>query len=158
MKFQYTEAALQELQSFQTQQRELLEQLISERKFVFGDEIVEVTASDIKEASRFIRADRPRVARYSSLRSLSQIYAALGALIAFVGYFYPSLQNIFVENRVQGMAIITGLIMMALGGFSGYLYRLRIRRYEAMHSNDYEIVYSKKSERADNFRNEKDSA
>jgi hypothetical protein len=151
MKFQYTDAALQELQAFQSHQQKLLEELISERKFVFGDETVEVTASDIKEASSYIRAYRPRIARYSSLRSLSQIYVALGALISLGGYIYPSFQSLFVENRVQGMAILTGFVMMAFGGLAGYLYRARIHRYD-------EIERMKDMERIRYFRNDKDSA
>lgn len=132
MKIQYTDAALQELQSFQMRQQKLLEDLISERKFVFGDETIEVTASDIKEAAEYIRAYRPRMKRYSSLRALSQVYVVLGAVIALGGYFYPTFQSIFQENRVQAMAIITGLVMMAFGLMAGYLYRARIRRYEEM--------------------------
>ncbi len=151
MKIQYTDAALQELQAFQSRQQKMLEQLISERKFVFGDETVEVTASDIKEASVFIRAYRPRAIRYSSMRLVSQAYIALGALIAFGGYFYPTFQNIFQENRVQAMAIVTGLIMMGVGGIAGYLYRARIRRYEEMEQFNY-------IERMRSSRDDKDSA
>lgn len=132
MKIQYTEAAQQELLAFQKRQQEMLEKLISERKFVFGDETVEITASDIKEAAEYIRAFRPRVARYSYLRSLSQVYVVLGAALAFGGYYYPIFQNIFLENRVQAMAMATGFVMMALGGLAGYLYRARIRRYEEL--------------------------
>lgn len=132
MKIQYTDAALQELQAFQSQQQKMLEQLISERKFVYGDEIVEVTASDIKEASVLIRAYRSRVTRNSSLGLLSKLYIALGALIAFGGYFYPKFQSIFFENRVQAMAILTGVIMMCIGLVAGNLYRARIRRFQEM--------------------------
>ena len=132
MKIQYTDAAKQELLAFQQRQQDILEQLISERKFVFGDETVEITASDIKEAAEYIKAFRPRVARYSSLRSLSQVYVVLGAAIAFGGYFYPTFQTIFLENRVQAMAMATGFAMMALGGLAGYLYRARIRRYDEL--------------------------
>lgn len=132
MKFQYTDAALQELVNFQAQQKGLLEKLISERKFVFGDETVEVTASDIKEASYFIRAIRPQIARFSSVRMISQIYIFLGLLITLGAFFYPYIQTMFHENRVQAMALFTGIFITLLGIFTGYWYRLRIRRYDSI--------------------------
>lgn len=132
MKFIYTEAALQELQAYQGRQQKLLEEMISERKFVYGDDAIEVTASDIKEAAEFIRPYRPQVLRYSSVRLVSQVYLALGAVITIGAFFYPTFENIFRENRVQAMAIGTGVIMMLLGAFAGYRYRTRIRRYQDM--------------------------
>lgn len=144
MNIQYTEAALQELQTFQKRQQKLLEDLIAERKFVFGDETIEVTASDITEAAEFIRAYRLQTRRASSLRLLSQLYVVLGATIALGGYFYPTFQNIFLENRVQAMAIVTGVLMMVLGAVSGYLYRSRIRRYEEMERERSYLIRSEK--------------
>lgn len=132
MKFIYTEAALQELQAFQHRQQKLLEDLISDRKFVFGDETVEVTASDIREAAEHIRAYRPRTARYPSYRLVSQVYIFLGFGITLGAIFYPTLENIFQENRVQAMALITGVIMIAIGVFAGYWSRLRARREEEL--------------------------
>jgi len=130
MKFVYTEAALQELQSFQKRQQKLLESLIAERKFVFGDETVEVTASDIKEAAEFIRAYRPRMTKYSSVRVLSQLYVFLGGLITVGALLYPRIQVLLEENRVQAMAALVGITMMVVGVFAGYFYRLRARREE----------------------------
>ena len=66
------------------------------------------------------------------------MYIVLGICITLGALFYPHIQNIFQENRVQGWAIITGVTMMVVGIFSGYLYRLRMRReeeIERMHSS-----------------------
>jgi hypothetical protein len=129
MKFIYTEPALQELQMFQKRQQKILEELIAERKFVYGDDNIEVTASDIKEASIYIRAYRPRVSKYSKLRLISQIYILLGILITSGAFFYPKFQTIFRENSVQAFALITGVFITFLGIIAAYIYRLRIRQY-----------------------------
>ncbi|HDR1022657.1 TPA: hypothetical protein QB352_001948, partial [Pasteurella multocida] len=48
MKVIYTETANIELDKFYKKQKKLLEKNIVEEKSIFGDEIIEVTSSDIK--------------------------------------------------------------------------------------------------------------
>ena len=55
MKVIYTESAKQALEAFKERQAKELEENICSRKYVFGDNTVEITASDIKEASEFSR-------------------------------------------------------------------------------------------------------
>lgn len=129
MKVIYTEAAEQEILNFHQQQKELLESLIAEKKVVFGDDVLEITASDIKEASRKIRAFRPMNIRYNNIQVLTKVYVFLGALMMVGAIFYPRISELFQENRTQAMIFLMGALMALIGIFANYFYVLRKRRY-----------------------------
>lgn len=129
MKVIYTEAAEQEMLNFHQQQKELLESLIAEKKVVFGDDVLEITASDIKEASRKIRAFRPTNIRYNNIQVLTKVYVFLGALMMVGAIFYPRISELFQENRTQAMIFLMGALMALIGIFANYFYVLRKRRY-----------------------------
>jgi len=130
MKISYTEAAQQELKRFHERQQKLLENIVAERKYVFGDQTVEITASDIKEAGDSIRPMLRLRTRFRSIRLIGRTYLALGLLIASVGFLYPYITELIKENRTQGMTLSLGLVM-ALAGAAAQLYAtLRERRFE----------------------------
>lgn len=132
MKVIYTEAAEQELQTFRERQKRLLEELIAEKKFIYGDESLEITASDIKETSEQIRAYRPASYRFRSTLLIGQLYIALGVLLMVGSYFYPLIERMLVENRLQAMLVLVGAITVVTGLFALYFYKLRQKRYEEM--------------------------
>lgn len=129
MKVIYTEAAEQEMMNFHQQQKEMLEKLVAEKKVVFGDDVLEITASDIKEASRNIRALRPTSIRYSNIQLLTKVYVALGVLMMVGAIYYPRIAELFQENRTQGMLFLMGAVMTLIGLLANYFYVLRKRRY-----------------------------
>lgn len=129
MKVIYTEAAEQEMMNFHQQQKEMLEKLVAEKKVVFGDDVLEITASDIKEASRNIRALRPTSIRYSNVQLLTKVYVALGVLMMIGAIYYPRITELFQENRTQGMLFLMGALMTLIGLLANYFYVLRKRRY-----------------------------
>lgn len=129
MKVIYTEAAEQEMINFHEQQRAMLEKLVAEKKVVFGDEVLEITASDIKEASRSIRVLRPTNIRYSSVQLVTKFYVALGILMMIGAIYYPRIAELFSENRTQGMLFLMGAVMTLIGLVANYFYVLRKRRY-----------------------------
>src|ERR1051326_3718075 len=99
----YTEPAKQELITFQENQRRLLEELVAEKKFVFGDEQLEITASDIKETADRFRPYHPRERRrYHAMRFGAQIYILLGIVLMLGAIFYPNLKKMFQEGSPQG--------------------------------------------------------
>lgn len=129
MKVVYTEAAEQEMLNFHQQQKELLEKLVAEKKVVFGDDVLEITASDIKEASKNIRALRPTNIRYSNVQLLTKVYVSLGVLMMVGAIYYPKIAELFQENRTQGMLFLMGALMTLIGLLANYVYVLRKRRY-----------------------------
>lgn len=129
MKVIYTEAAEQEILNFQQQQKAMLESIVSERKVVFGDEVLEITASDIKEASRKIQIFRPTNIRYSNVQVITKVYVVLGTLMMISAIFYPKISELFYENRTQAMIFLMGGVMTVIGVLANYFYALRRRRY-----------------------------
>ena len=129
MKVIYTEAAEQEMINFHQQQKEMLEKLVAEKKVVFGDDVLEITASDIKEASQNIRALRPTNIRYSNVQIITKVYVALGVLMMVGAIYYPRIIEIFEENKTQGMLFLMGALMALIGLLANYFYVLRKRRY-----------------------------
>lgn len=129
MKVIYTEAAEQEMLNFHQQQKEMLEKLVAEKKVVFGDDVLEITASDIKEASKNIRALRPTNIRYSNVQLLTKVYVSLGVLMMVGAIYYPRIAELFQENRTQGMLFLMGALMTLIGLLANYFYVLRKRRY-----------------------------
>lgn len=108
MKHTYTESGRRAMDQFlQTKEKEL-EDVIVSRKYVFGDDLVEITASDVKEATE--RQGRP----YSSLRStftmqaIFQLYIVIGGLTLMGGLFYPNLKDILDKNPIQLVLILCG--------------------------------------------------
>jgi len=133
MKVIYTEAAQQELRTFQENQKRLLEEMVAEKKFVYGDETLEITASDIKETAERIRPYRPMTrTRFHTIRLAAQVYISLGLIMMLGSFFYPDLLRMFSENRSQAMIFGAGALTVLLGVVALYMYRLRLQRYDEM--------------------------
>jgi hypothetical protein len=129
MKILYTDAALRELVEFQQRQKALLEELVSDRKHVFGDDILEITASDIKDAAHRIQPIRPTARRYQSSELLTRAYVAMGVAMMVGAFFYRQIQEIIETNRTQALIFFTGASITAIGWLFGYWLKLRQRRY-----------------------------
>jgi len=129
MKVIYTEAAEQEIFVFQKQQKEILETVIAEKKIVFGDDVLEITASDIKEASRNIRIIRPTSVRNNNVQLLTKVYVVLGVLMMVGAVFYQRMIEFFSENKAQGTLFMMGAAIALIGLLANYFYALRRRRY-----------------------------
>ena len=130
MKVIYTDAAKVELDSYLTKQRDLLERFISERKYVMGDESIEITASDIRELADRVRLMPFSRSRYEMMRLASRMYMVMGLLLAVGAFLYPQVQLMFAENRYQGMLLVAGLALFGVGFLGSYVYQARLRRYD----------------------------
>ena len=112
MRVAYTENAKQELDSFYNRQRELLEDVIRDRKYVFGDDVVEITASDIREASRYIQPINIPRSRSTFMRAVVlQIYLIMGILTVLLGVFYPDLRRMLSDNPAQAVLVGCGIAL-----------------------------------------------
>lgn len=132
MKIIYTEAASRELESFKKRQIERLEEVIKERKFVFGDDELEVTASDIKEASESFRVSSRSDLRYRRTRlimSLLRAYAIMGIFVAVGGLIYPFIQQLYEGSRIQFAWIAMGTATTVISVFMLYWFREREARF-----------------------------
>lgn len=129
MKVIYTDAAQLELIEFQRRQKSLLEELVSERKVVYGDDVLEVTASDIKEAAHRIQPIRSTMRRYQSSELVTRAYVVMGVTMMVGAFFYPQIQEILEKNKTQAFIFFTGASITAMGWLFGSWLKLRQRRF-----------------------------
>ncbi len=107
----------------------MLENLVAEKKFVFGDDVLEITASDIKEASRKIRVFRPTSIRYRNIQVITKVYVIACVLMMLGAIYYTRIIEFFQENRTQAMLFIIGAVMTLIGILLNSVFMLRRRRY-----------------------------
>lgn len=125
----YTEAAKRELDAFHERQKILLEELVAERKAVLGDDVLEITASDIKDASQRIRTYRPTIRRYASTELVTRAYIVVGIVMMIGSFLYKDVIAFFETNRTQGMVFLMGASMTTIGWVFRYWLATRRRRY-----------------------------
>jgi hypothetical protein len=131
MKVIYTESAKQELEAFQQRQVSQLEQIIRERKYVFGDEVLEVTASDIREAAEYIRPiSRGYRRRLMTVSLVTQVYMFFGIILTLGGVAYPYLRDLNKQSLTQFTLIIAGVTITLASFFMALFYKLRAQRLE----------------------------
>ena len=128
MKAIYTDAAKLELEAFQARQQEMMEGLVAERKLVLGDEILEITASDIKAASERIQVYRPTLLRTQSTELVTRAYIVIGIAMMVGSFFYPQLAEIYASNKTQALIFFMGAAMASVGWLFSYWIQARRRR------------------------------
>ncbi len=104
-----------------------LQKKIVSAKYVLGDDIIEVTATDIKQASKMI--DLP--SRASSAKIIFKLYIVFGFVASLFSIFFETiLDTIFLlfKNPAQVMLFFSGLFMVIIGYVM--LQRIRIRETE----------------------------
>lgn len=157
MKAIYTDAAKLELQAFQARQQEMLESLIAERKLVLGDDVLEITASDIKGASERIQVYRPTFRRNQSTELVTRAYVVIGIAMMVGSFFYPQLMEIYASNKTQALIFFMGATMAAIGWLFNYWIQSRRKRmYEeaqaymaAMSRREIEVIKSSAKSRSE---------
>lgn len=130
MKIIYTEAAQQEMAQYHAQANLLLEELIKERKFVMGDEVIEVTASDVKSATYNLRVAPQTLMRSRLPMLLSRLYMLIGLFMIAGAFLYPYIIDMLQSNRQQALLLISGTALTALGAFSWILMGVRQSRID----------------------------
>ena len=121
----YTAPAREAIERAQEKYKDELESIIRERKYVPGEDFIEVTASDVERATRQVTvlSDRTRDHRELILRS----YMILGVLTIGLGLFYEDIVFMLRNNPTQFMLIVAGITMVAVGFFSRWHFRRRQR-------------------------------
>lgn len=137
MKVVYTKSAEREARLFEQRQRLALETLISERKRVFGDDIIEITASDIKDAAASIQVVRPSVRSRQMSELLSRAYILIGIAMVIGSFLYPQIKSMLLQDKNQAMLLFVGVIMTLIGALAGGWIKARNRRYEAEAQSAY---------------------
>lgn len=148
MKIVYTPSAIAELERFQDQRKDDLESIIKREKYVFGDESVEITASDIRAAERqFSRLSTPR-AQLPLTKLLMRLYLFAGVAMVVAGLFYEEIRSVLEGDPVKRTLVIGGLALSFVSIVGGYYVRIRTERRELMerHYREYESRLRSESE------------
>ncbi|MEX0681371.1 MAG: hypothetical protein WD097_08320 [Balneolales bacterium] len=141
MKVIYTKSAQNELERFHSVKEKQLEDIIRREKYVLGDEVIEITAADIKKAERkFYVAESNFKKPLTSM--LLKAYSVLGLLMIIGGFFYNELKILFEGDPIQQMLVLSGLALSLASLIANYFLKLKRQRME-MHENKYEDIVSK---------------
>jgi hypothetical protein len=127
MEYKYTESAKQELESFKRDQVDQLENFIRRRKFVYGDDIVEVTGSDVKEAKRYFMIVDVDNRRAGFRQLMLGTYLFLGVFTLIGGLFYEQIHDAMTGNPTRLMIIVMGVAMIFASLFGHWWFRFRDR-------------------------------
>ncbi|SBS68813.1 hypothetical protein [Vibrio atlanticus] len=130
MKVIYTESGSQALENYQLLRKRELEEFLRKRKYVFGDDFVEITATDIKNAEKEITYVKPN--RRTSLpmtATLLKVYMFVGLIMVVVGVFYEQIMELIYGGATQQMLFIFGGIALSLvSGLAHYYIQKRDER------------------------------
>lgn len=130
MKIIYTESGKLALESYKERRAKELEATIKQRKYVLGDDLIEITGSDVKEAQDDMGYSRVVLRRRSSIKFLLQVYFVIGLLMAFGGVFYEDIIYIFTHRPQQIALIVGGLAFSVVCGVMLWRFRDREQNEE----------------------------
>lgn len=136
MKVIYTDSANDELLEFNRRREKELIKLIRKNKYVFGDEVLEITASDIREAEEYFTVKiSDKSTKNLKLKLLLKLYLFIGVLMVTTGLFYNYLTEIVFQNSKQLVLVTGGVSLILL-----YIFGLSLIRFkEKIDSNrDFE--------------------
>lgn len=134
VQIRYTDEAKERLEIFERNLVKDIERLIKERKYIPGDDFIEVTGSDILYALKYIKITDPiqREFRYIII----YIYFLIGATSMFIGLYYERLKELFY-NPIQAMLVTIGFVMIIASLFLLRFTAIRERRYKKMKDDDW---------------------
>jgi|JI6StandDraft_1071083.scaffolds.fasta_scaffold305689_1 hypothetical protein len=123
----YTDSAKERFDKFHYEVTQEVENYFQERKFVPGDEFIEITASDIDEVAQRFRIARP--VRTNPVRTLIPIvYTLAGVILTATGLFYDQFKLILSGDPKRLIFIVSGLFMILFSWAYVYLIKNRERR------------------------------
>ena len=129
MKCVYTAAAEQEMLNFKNDQIKKLEQYISESKLIYGDDVIEITATDIREASKNFKILYENKNNTISSDLITTIYIFIGVFMIVGSFLYQDIIHILKENRIQGTLLMMGTSMVTIGVFAKHFFITRKKRF-----------------------------
>ncbi len=119
-----TDQAVKQLDKYKESQGNKLIEEIASRKFVPGDDEVEITASDIEKGRTSLK--RPKL----PMTILIVIYIVLGIFMMFLGFNYDYIKSIILKNEpLQVVLLIMGLMFFMIGLISALSFMVRDYKY-----------------------------
>ena len=115
-----TDQAAKQLEKYKDVQGNKLVEEIASRKFMPGDDEVEITASDIEKGrSNFSRPKLPMII-------LVIVYVIMGLFMMFIGFNYDTIKTIILKNDpLQIVMLVMGAAFFIMGLFAALSFMLR---------------------------------
>ncbi|MGC9458299.1 hypothetical protein [Vibrio genomosp. F10] len=130
MKVIYTESGSQALENYQSLRKRELEEFLQKEKYVFGDDFVEITATDIKNAEKeitYVKSNRRTSLPLTA--TLLKVYMFTGFVMVLVGVFYEQIMELIYGGATQQMVFILGGVVLSLvSGLAHYFIQKRDER------------------------------
>lgn len=144
----YTDAAKQRAEELTCHYREVLQEFITERKFVPGDDTVEITASDLEQATKYVQI-RVQLSNVRRLKVklfdlLAKAYILIGVFATVLGIYYPQLIKLFSSLSPMQQSVVMLGIMSIFAGVIGMTYVYLTNQVTSDHTDD---SYSRDSQR-----------
>ena len=117
MKTIYTKQAEDELETFVLIQKAKLEENIIKDKSVFGDDLVEITAADIKRYGKKLNITSTKNSKLLRVNLVAYAYVVIGFLLSLTGLFYNQIKTIFQNSTEQALMFTMGISMAFVGLF-----------------------------------------
>lgn len=148
MQIIYTDSAIKEIEEYKKLKITELEKIIISEKYVFGDDVIEITGSDIKKASSAhlkVSRSNPKTA---ATKTLLVVYAFMGVTLMFAGIFYDELMRL-MERPIQFALVTSGIFTSFVSYF--LLNRIKYSERESIvnvemkkiRGNEIEIIKEK---------------
>lgn len=136
-RIQYTESGQNRLDEFYADLRKQVDDELRQSKFVPGDDLIEVTGSDVDELKKSMRITflGSSTRRFMMTEMLTRAYLLIAIVLAAAGVFYPYLDTI-LQNPMQFILIGTGVGMGLMSLVMNYYIRMRRRMW---HEREYRI-------------------
>ena len=141
MKIVYTESAKSELERFHRNKQRQLEEVIKRNKYIFGDELIEITANDIREAEKKFFIQEDPIPRFYRTSLLMKIYLILGVGMTLAGIFYHKIDELLVSGSpIQRLLLLIGIMLIVVSIFLNYYLKniYERRRYLEQRYREYE--------------------
>jgi cytochrome c biogenesis protein CcdA len=108
---EFTTDGSKRLQKLEGDYISAIESVIKERKYVPGQTVIEVTASDVEVAASLLRRGfLPKTSKYAFLSTALNLYLILGSIMIIGGFSYPILAELYYHSRLQFIMVMTGVL------------------------------------------------
>jgi hypothetical protein len=112
-KITYTESAKECIEKLKENYIKEIESLIIERKNLPGEDVIEITASDVNEASRSLLLIK-RFKQRETYSLIIYLYFIFGIILTVIGIFSDSIKNILAKNPTRGTFLVIGIFTVSL--------------------------------------------
>jgi len=127
----YTDTAKKKIEELKEEYVNKLEEIIEEKKFVPGDELLEISGSDLEYAKNQIKIISHKKNTFQTAIVIS--YLIIGLILIFISIFYNKFFIIFREflnNPTRLLIGVMGLTMTFVSLIANFLYQIKKRNFK----------------------------